>query len=379
MPKTDKKKKQKPTRRHRLAAALCFLIPAALLVLFYLFRDNQEVMNGIIAYVSTPIKRAVSWLCDFCPLSIAEIIWTAAILAAVLFIISTIVRLILRPHRLRFLFRRLYIALCALLIVYCGYTLMWGVNYYGDSFSELADLTPRGATKDELYQLSCSFAKYASDASSQVSRDAEGYFTVDTATILERGCSAYTGIAKEYTFLNAPSRRAKPMIESPLISRIGFTGFFFPFTGEANVNTDQTDIFLPVVTLHELAHQRNVATEDAANFVAIMAGLRSGQPDYMYSAAVFGFLHLSNALYTVDRSLWKECWTYANEDVRRDMARNDEYWAKFKTEKVSQAAEQAAKQVYSDVAESYGEEDIMGRYGECVELLVSYYFDRKSA
>lgn len=43
------------------------------------------------------------------------------------------------------------------------------------------------------------------------------------------------------------------------MSRINYTGFFFPYTAEANVNVDSPLCMLPSTIAHELAHQRGVA------------------------------------------------------------------------------------------------------------------------
>ena len=60
-------------------------------------------------------------------------------------------------------------------------------------------------------------------------------------------------------------------------------GFFFPFTGEANLNVDSPECLLPATIAHELAHVRGVAPEQTANFVAILACDTSGDPLYAYS------------------------------------------------------------------------------------------------
>ena len=43
---------------------------------------------------------------------------------------------------------------------------------------------------------------------------------------------------------------------------------------------------------HELSHQRGVAKEQEANFTAVLASLRYGDPVYCYSASLLAYTHL---------------------------------------------------------------------------------------
>ncbi len=52
---------------------------------------------------------------------------------------------------------------------------------------------------------------------------------------------------------------------------LGFTGYYNPFTGEAQVNTTVPQFLLPNIALHEMGHQIGYAKEDEANFSAYLA------------------------------------------------------------------------------------------------------------
>ena len=360
----------KPRRQWlRLIPALG--LPLLLLVLFRLTRGCRPLMNGIIRWITTPVKRGISLVCDLFPFSMAEVCWTAAILALILFVIRSAVLLIRhRDGRLARLGRRCAALACAGLTVYCCCTLMWGINYYGDSFSDRSGLTARGASVQELYTLTLALADAANRYSDQVARDEAGLFAEEPDDLLARSRGIYDPLLEEFPFLAAPERQVKPMLYSRLMSWMGFTGFFFPFTGEANVNVDQPACLLPATIVHELAHQRNVAAEQECNFLAIVGGLRGDDDAYRYSSALMGYIHVSNALYSADRELWLQAYTAVNAAVRADLDANNAYWAQFES-----PAEDAAKAVYEGFLQSYDQELGMRSYGACVDLLVAYYFD----
>lgn len=359
-----------PARRYWAGQSIALAVPLALLVLFRVFRGNQAVMDGFLLHVTAPLKRFLSWVLNPLPFSMAEVCWAAAILGGIAFAVRTVWLLIRREDRLRRLARRILALLTAVLLVDAGYTALWGANYYGSTFSQKSGLTARGASAEELYQLTLSFAAAASEWSGSVDRDENGVFCESVEDLFDRSEGIYDGILEEFPCLAGPERRPKPMVFSRLMSYLGFTGFFFPFTGEANLNVDAPRAFLPSTIAHELAHQRGVAAEQEANFVAILTGLRSGDPAYRYSSALMGYIHLSNALYTASYELWSQTGAYLNEQVRADLADNRAYWQQFET-----PVEEAAGKVYDNFLQNYGQELGMRSYGACVDLLVAYYFD----
>ena len=67
---------------------------------------------------------------------------------------------------------------------------------------------------------------------------------------------------------------------SRLFSRMNFTGFYTPFTGESNLNIDSPACLLPANISHELAHQRGIASEQECNFLAILAATTCDNATY---------------------------------------------------------------------------------------------------
>lgn len=372
---------QSPPKKRRLTRLVppAIVLACGLLFLgaFQLLKGNKPLMNWLILHVTTPYKHGISRLCGKVPFAVAEVIWLLAILAVLVFLIRS-VWLIVRDDRkwLRLGCRAL--ALCAAgVLVYCGYTFFWGINYYGDDFSDKSGIVTRGATTEELATLTNSFALKLNELAGQVVRDENGVCSEDLDTIFAETDGLYDGICAEFPFLEAPERTPKRMVSSPLISRLDFTGFFFPFTAESLINDDSPVCLIPSTILHEFAHQRNIAGEDECNFIAILAGLRCDNPVYTYSSALLGFIHLGNALYSADPETYWAIRGQLDERVEADLQANNAYWAQF-TSKLDQSVKQASNTVYNGFLQSYGETDGTKTYGKCVDLLVSYYFDYRA-
>ena len=223
---------------------------------------------------------------------------------------------------------------------------------------------------ETLIQVTALFAQRAAEFSTQVERDENGRFAVSRDEILARGPEVYENVAREYPFLALEGQTAaKPIFFSRLQSRLGFTGVYFPFTGEANVNVDAPACLLPATVAHEMAHQRMVASEQEANFVGILAAVTSGDPVYQYSGYLMGLIQLCNALAPVDRAAWQDIvQRYFTQELADDWNANNAYWAAL-----ASPMEDAAEQVYDSFLKGNGQELGMRSYGACVDLLAAYF------
>ena len=150
--------------------------------------------------------------------------------------------------------------------------------------------------------------------------------------------------------------------------RIVSRSFYFPFTGEANLNVDCPASFLPSTIVHEMAHQRGIASEQECNFIAIAVSLASGDPVYRYSGLLMGYVHLGNALYRADPDRWQVIRDTLPDTVVADLRQNSAYWAAFEG-----PVNDAASKVYDSFLKSNGESRGVQSYGTVVDMLMAYY------
>lgn len=149
--------------------------------------------------------------------------------------------------------------------------------------------------------------------------------TLDVA--LEEGwqlATAELGLSGPVTWRHGPFKR---LLISPALRRAGLSGFYSPFTGEANVNRSVPAVSLPQVAAHEKAHQRAIAPEDEANFFGWLAAARAPDPRARYSAHVFAQRQLLRALMRLDRPRAEALVGLRLPGVQRDVDDLYEYWA----------------------------------------------------
>lgn len=354
-------------RNWLLAAAL--LLPVALILLFRGMKDNGPVMERWVFGVMAPVEQCLGRMWAVLPISGAELLAALAIAGAVAWLIWTVVRLI-GERSLRKFLRRLLVLIAVGLWLLAGLDWLWNAAYHAPTFAQRSGLETGSCSAEELARVTRLFGQKAGELSLQVPRDEGGHFAAPTGECLERGVSVYDGLVGEFSFLDIPAVRAKPLFYSRLQSRLGFTGIYFPFTGEANVNVDAPACLLPATIAHEMAHQRMVAAEEEANFVGIAACITSDDVIFRYSGYLFGLIHLSNALYSVDREAWYEIRAAFPQELITDWNDNNNYWAALDSR-----VEDLAEQAYDSFLKGNGQTMGIRSYGACVDLLVAWTRD----
>ena len=325
-------------------------------------------MNSICRTLVRPWHNFAGKFFSSVSFSVTEWVIIALVILGVSLLVALLIQLIRRKWKQSYRIAMTILSICAAMFgLFC---LWWGVLYYSDSFSEQAGLTTRDISVEELQSVTQYFADYANDLSDDVERDENGIYSVDQKDLFERSSTVYKGAEQIFPCLSGPEIRAKPVIFSRLLSYIHYTGFFFPYTAEANLNTDSPKCLLPSTIAHELAHLRGVAREDEANFCAVLACMESGDHDYMYSGALLAYIHLGNALYSADYNAWYGVYSSLNEAVRADLQNNNSYWDQFET-----PAADISEKVYESFLETYGDDRGMQSYGACVDLLTVYYLE----
>ena len=350
---------------------LSLLIAAVLYIGYLLIRNSRQLTNTILDHLTTPYKRMMGALCDLVPFSVMEIIVLLTILVVLAVVIRCAVLAIRRGKRLTVILRTIIGLAAAGLLIWDGYCWLWGLNYYGDSFSDKSGLSQLPVSEETLYQTTVYYADLANKYAAGVSRDENGVFNEELDRIFANSGSIYAGIVREYPFLDAPSRTPKRMIASEFMSQINFTGVYFPFTSETNINDQAPSALIPSTIAHELAHQRGIAAEQEANFVAVRACLTSGEDVYAYSGALLAYIYLGNALYETDRDAWAEVYNSLSKEVRADLTANNLYWDQYRTKKAK-----AAEKVYETFLSSYDQQLGMKSYGACVDLLAADYMQK---
>ncbi len=351
------------TKRIWLAVSL-----ALFLLLFFIFRTEPAFSGFLVNYIGVPYKTAVGWVASFLPFSLAEVVMAVVVGGALIYIIQTVYLLIKgNSARLKLLSNRLLNLVISVLIIATLMSVVWGANYYIESpVSAIATANP--VSVQQLEEATRLFAQKLNGTAPLVERDENGVFAVSKEEIFTLGENLYDNLEAEYPSLVGAKHSAKPLVISPFMSELNYTGFFFPLTGEANVNDEQPASTLPSTIAHELAHLRGVAPEQDCNFLAVLACDFSDIAVYEYSGFMLAYVNLANNLYGADYDAWLEITEDLHPYVLADIRYNNDYWAQFEG-----VAAEVADTLYEGFLQGNGQSEGLKSYGMVTDLLIDYY------
>lgn len=273
-----------------------------------------------------PLSNAVGWVPGLASFSVAEWVLLAAAIAFAAYCISNLRAMLKagRGQRLRAFGRRAIPAVAAVAAVWALFMALQGLNYYRPTFAQLAGYGPaleqvrslpakkRGARLAELCQelgrrmdesraalgpVSDQWLRSRPD----ISGDGLGEFPAmaqEAKSLVEALNSHYPGL------FDVDFSTPKPVLASRLLSLVGITGFYFPFTAEANVSVNWPRFCVPATLCHELAHRAGFMREDEANYLGYLACVNSEDPLARYSGYTLAYDHAMNALYGQDQAAW---------------------------------------------------------------------------
>jgi hypothetical protein len=363
------------SRAARLRILLVSLLPLGALLSLLASRFPWAVEAAYAGGLYPVVARSLSRLTGWVPFSVAEaaaalvslwILWRLAKLFR-----AALPRLRGRPDGSgkplgRSLARTLATAAAVIATCYFLFLGAWGLNYHRPPFAALARLDTRGTTGAELESLCRDLVARTSSLREEVAEDAGGAMRLEGGQdgALSRAGIGYLAAGFVHPQLAGAYGPPKPVLLSSVLSFLGVSGIYFPFTGEANINRTLPDSMLPFTACHELAHQHGFAREDEANYLAYLACRLHPDADYRYSGHLAATLYALSAL--PDSALREEIAAELGAGVQRDIEARKEWRERYRTPLAP-----LVERVNDAYLRANGQWDGARSYGRMVDLLVA--------
>ncbi len=268
--------------------------------------------------------------------------------------------------------KRLLCALCAaagsLLLTF---QLLFGVHYQAPSLASQLGFSVREYTVDELRDTTAWLAEQVSALAPNVPRGQDGvcdFGSFDEQ--IQAVALAYDALAAQYPVFDTPTRSVRPKparLLSVVMSYLGITGYYFPFTAEPVVSIDNVQTHLPSTIAHEWAHARGIGPEAECNFTAFLACTASEDVRVRYSGYLTAYIYASNALYTYSYEEAQEISAALHEQAKGDIRTLNAHWAQYET-----PVQEVGEAVNNAYIRATGQPDGVRSYGQMVDLLISY-------
>ncbi len=314
--------------------------------------------------------NSLGWLLSLAPFSVLEVLILAGGVALLGYVVWQTVRLIQMPEGRKDRLLRLGLNLLGgASVVYFGFVLFMGLNYYRDSIAVHLDLQVEHATKQELYELCKDLVEGCNADRAQLQEGADGVALLQDGDYYQTAQAARRAMAaleEEIPVLQAADIRNKPLWTSRLFSYALTTGIYIPF--ESGINVDAPAHSIPATMCHELSHYRGFMREEEANFIGYLACMKSDRADFRYSAGLLAFTYAFSDLVAEDLEMARSIAALCGEGMLRDLQAEDDYWNQFRHTLMGDASQA----IYGEYLQANGQPSGLASYGEMVELLISY-------
>ena len=352
----------------------CFLLAFFAFLLNIVTRQFPEQLLTI--YSNSINRITIQWLSRFTglfPFSLFEGLIYGGILSLMLYILISAYQC-LKDRRaslniLKRLFLNIFSAVC---LLYGTFILLWGLNYNRPPLADVLQLEFTESNTDDLQALYRLLIERANNARLEVLEDENDIFTTNQhfSEVFARAPLGYEAASVYIPALEGNYGLPKALLTSPIINYTFIVGIYSPFTGEANVNVAVPDSTLLFTIMHEMAHQRGIAREDEANFIAFLTSIMHPDADFRYAGYLGALNYTRGALRRTDPEVLPELNTLMSDAVFQDIVFVSEFWRDFRS-----PIEETFTQMNNTYLRFNNVEEGVGSYGLVVDLLLAYYQD----
>ena len=350
----------------RTKVILTLLLPLQYIALLILKRFPQFIetyySQGIYPYIAKLSRYVFGWI----PFSIGDIFYALL----VIFLIRWLFKNIRRIGREPVLFALDITA--ALSIIYFLFNIMWGLNYYRVPLNTTLGLEKDYTTEELLVTTQRLIAK-SNELHRQLGYEDSTKIDIPYThqEIFTKSINGYQNLEKEYPHLYYSPKSIKNSTWSLGLTYMGYSGYFNPLTGEAQVNRLIKTHKFPVVSCHEQAHQIGYAAENEANFIATLAALHNDDPYIQYTGYIFALRYCVNEIARRDIKVYEEIIPTINFGILESYREMREFWDSYKN-----PFENISKAIWDQFLKANNQSKGIMSYSYMVALVVNYFEDK---
>lgn len=367
--KVDNLKKKKEGKQKGIPAfaKLFYMLAAISLILYIIFLCSKCFSDFFNRYISSVFRAVLAYATSWIPFSFAEML---LIMFPVIFVAIVIfaVRRYADTWRDVFIFCGSMVSVMALF--FSLFTFTFAAAYRGRTLDEKLGIDRRDVSAIELYETADILAAHINEEVKNIAFIQSGFSVMPYgyAEMNDKLIEAYDKACDKYSFLQRLDSRVKPVMLSELMSYTHITGVYSFFTGEANINVAFPDYTIPYTAAHELAHQRGIAREDEANFVAFLVSMESDDPYIRYCGYLNLYEYVASALSFADKELYFKVSSKLSLEVKYEMNAYSEFYQKYR-DSVAADVSNAVNNTFLVIQGTEGTKS----YGMVVDLAVAYY------
>ena len=260
--------------------SIVIFLLVVVIVLWAILKTNEDVAEAITQTVAKGYGKGLSYVSGVTThVSFTEVLFVSLIVIA-LFLLILAIRDFFKFRPIKAVCKLLNIAIIALVVV-ATYSVSCEAAYNRKKMP--LPYYQEVVKHDQFVPIYNYFATDLNNCIEALEFDNNGDLKkMELDVLVKEIKEAYNIVTDPYFYSHFGS--VKPLISSFLYREFQITGVTFSPLAEANINTMNTNVDIPLTVAHELAHTKGVMREDDANQLAFYVCLNSANPYLRYSA-----------------------------------------------------------------------------------------------
>ncbi len=328
--------------------------------------NTQRVETGYATQFYPAFAKTLRLLLGWVPFSLGDVLYGLFGIWLLWKLVKGIKALCQRKASWRGTGLRFLKTVIIMLGIYIIFNSFWGINYNRKGIAWQLGLNMQAYTIDELKNINNLLLQKTNAAKQYlVSNNAPN---LSTRQMFKKVIESYAIADSAYPFLQYQNTSLKTSLWGWLGNYVGFTGYYNPFTGEAQVNTTVPKFLQPFTACHEVAHQLGYAKENEANFVGYLAAVASPDERLQYAVYLDLFLYSNRNLYSSDTSAAKSFAAQLLPEVKEDLKE----WKQF-NQKHKNPVEPVIRWMYGKYLQNNEQPQGVLSYDAVTSFLIAYY------
>ena len=371
------KKSRNPIKR--MAEGGLFNLPFIIVCYTFVFSGIVYIISRFVPtfaefwtkYPAQAIRFVLAKLTGWIPFSLAECLLLSLPIIAIFYIVGSSIAT-KRDDSDKTFYKWIRPLVSFILVILTIFFAGFGPAYGRNKLSDNLALEQNPVSAEELYSTALIIANETDNLLNEIYFDLSGasIMPYDYPTLVKKVNKAFENYATSADFISHFKSNPKPIALSQPMTYTHISGVYTFMTGESNINTNYPDFLMPFTMAHEMAHQRGIAREDEANFVAFLVCINSEDAYIRYSGYANMANYLNSALSRADADLYKEFVIYfLPTELRKEFIAYSTFFDKYR----DSTASEVTGNINNVFLQSQGQSAGTKSYGLVVDLAVAYY------
>jgi hypothetical protein len=323
---------------------------------------EQYYSTGVYPYISAIQRILLGWI----PFSIGDLFYAAAGVYLLYSLIKFIRHIVKKKAGGGYYKKVALNFITTALAVYVVFNLCWGLNYNRLGIDYQLKLEKLDYNNEDLKKVTRLVAQKMNELQPASKNTRQQLHK--KPNLFSSAIAAYKNLSANVPSITYSRPSVKPSIFSYLGNYLGFTGYYNPFSGEAQVNTTVPLFVRPFTTCHEIGHQLGYAKESEANFAGYLSATSSHDSAFLYSVYFEMFAYSARYLYYSDSAALKDITSHLSTGVKDDIKELREFYQRYQS-----PLETAIDRLYSQYLKANQQPSGKMSYSEVVAMLIAYY------